>query len=250
MEIYQLEQKAIFEKLETTKKGLSKKEAKKRSEKYGPNKIEEVKGRPLIFKFLENFYHLFAILLWIGAALSFVADQAPLGYAIIAVVLINAIFSFWQEFKAEKATEALKELMPVYAKVIRDGEPEKILAADLVPGDLILLEEGDAVSADARVIENYELRTNDSALTGESHPRRKNSDPFLEKNVSITDAPNIIFSGTSVVSGSGRAIIYATGMKSEFGKIAYITQSIKKELSHLQKQMITKTKIIVGLAVF
>ena len=249
MEIYKLEQKAVFKELGTSNNGLSKEEVAKRQEKYGPNIIEEVKGRSIILKFIENFYHLFAILLWGAAALSIIAGTPELSYAIVGVIIINAIFSFWQEFKAEKATEALKELLPTYAKVLREGEHQKILAKELVPGDMILLEEGDAVSADARVIENYELRTNDSALTGESHPRRKLSDQFLEKDVSVTDSPNLVFSGTSVVSGTGRALVYATGMKSEFGRIAYLTQSIKVELSPLQKEMKAVTRLVGGLAV-
>ncbi|KKM84366.1 hypothetical protein LCGC14_1299910, partial [marine sediment metagenome] len=249
MEIYKLEQKAVFKELGTSNDGLSNEEVANRQEQYGPNIIEEVKGRPLILKFVENFYHLFALLLWGAAVLAVIAGTPELTYAIVGVIIINAIFSFWQEFKAEKATAALKELLPTHAKVIRDGEHQKILAKELVPGDLILLEEGDAVSADARVIENYELRTNDSALTGESHPRRKFSDPFVEKDVSTTDSPNLIFSGTSVVSGSGRALVYATGMKSEFGRIAYLTQSIKAELSPLQKQMKAVTRLVGGLAV-
>lgn len=248
-EIRTLSEEQIYEKLNTSPRGLTEEEAKKRLEKYGPNEIAEVKGRPLILKFLENFYHLFAILFWVASVMAFISEQPQLGYAIIGVIFINAIFSFSQEYKAEKATEALKKLMPVYAKVIRDGEHQKILAVKLVPGDLVILEEGDAISADGRVIENFELRTNDSALTGESHPRRKVSDPFLEENVTATDSPNLIFAGTSVVAGTGRSVVFATGMKSEFGKIAYLTQSVKDELSPLQKGLNKLVKLISAIAV-
>ncbi len=249
MEIYRLDQESVFKELATSKQGLSKEEAAKRLEQYGPNVIQKVKGRPLILKFLENFYHLFAILLWVATVLSFISKQPQLGYALIAVIFINAIFSFSQEFKAEKAVEALEKMLPTYVKVIRDGEHQKILASELVPGDVVILEEGDAISADARVVENYELRTNDSALTGESHPRRKLSDPFLEENISSTESPNLIFAGTSVASGSGRALVFATGMKSEFGKIAFLTQSVKVELSPLQKSLNRLVKLISGIAV-
>lgn len=249
MEIYKLDQEAVFKELDTSRYGLTKKEAAKRLEQHGLNQIQEVKKRPLIYKFLENFYHLFAILFWGASIMAFLSGQPQLGYAIIGVIIINAIFSFSQEYKAEKATEALKKLLPTYAKVIRDGEHQKILASELVPGDLVILEEGDAISADGRVFENYELRTNDSALTGESHPRRKLSDPYLETNVSETDSPNLVFAGTAVVSGSGKAIIYATGMKSQFGKIAFLTQSVKDELSPLQKDLNRLVKLISAIAI-
>ena len=248
MEVYQLETKQVFENLGTSENGLAEDEAKNRIEKYGLNEIKEVKGRPLFLKFIENFYHLFAILLWVGGILSFVANQAPLGWAIFAVIIINAIFSFWQEFKAEKATEELKKLLPQHANVIRGGERKEILAAELVPGDLIVLDEGDYISADSRVIENFELRTNDSALTGESHPARKNSAVVLE-DISRAEAPNMVFAGTTVVSGNGRAVVTQTGMNTEFGKIAALTQGVETELSPLQKQMKMVTKIIGMFAV-
>ena len=248
METYQLDAKEVFKKLGTPKTGLTKQEVAKRLEEYGLNEIKEVRGRPLYLKFLENFYHLFAILLWIGGALAFFADQPQLGWAVFAVILINAIFSFWQEFKAEKATEALKKLLPPTAKVQRDGQVMEIVASELVPGDILLVDEGDYVPADGRVFENFELRTNDSSLTGESHPVRKVSDAVLEK-ISVTESPNMVFAGTTVAAGSGKAIIVATGMNSEFGKIATLTQSVKEELSPLQREMKFVTKVVGALAI-
>ena len=111
----------MLESLGSSRGGLTSEEAAKRLEQYGPNEIREIKGRPLILKFLENFYHLFAIMLWVGGVLAFVGGMPELGWAIFAVIFINAIFSFWQEFRAEKATEALKQMIPHNAKVIRDG---------------------------------------------------------------------------------------------------------------------------------
>jgi len=248
METYQLDTKEVFKKFNTPKTGLTKQEVAKKLEEYGLNEIKEVKGRPLYLKFLENFYHLFAILLWTGGILAFFADQPQLGWAVFAVILINAIFSFWQEFKAEKATEALKKLLPPTAKVQRDGGVEEIVASEVVPGDILIIDEGDYVPADSRVFENFELRTNDSALTGESHPVRKISDAVLEK-ISITESPNMVFAGTTVAAGSGKAIIVATGMHTEFGKIATLTQSVKEELSPLQKEMKFVTKVVGMLAV-
>jgi len=248
LEIYQQRIEDVIVTLKSSDKGLSQEEASRRLEQYGPNEIKEVKGRPLYLKFLENFYHLFAILLWIGGALAFLAEQPQLGWAVFAVILINAVFSFWQEYKAEKATEALKQLLPPTAKVLRDGQIKEVLAKELVPGDIIIFEEGDYVPADARVIENFELRTNDSALTGESHPVRKVSDPVLEP-IAITEAHNMVFAGTTVAAGSGKAIVATTGMNTEFGKIATLTQSVKEELSPIQKEMQYVTKVVAIIAV-
>jgi trk system potassium uptake protein TrkA len=119
------------------------------------------------------------------------------------VNIINGAFSFWQEFKAEKATEALRKLLPSYARALRDGEVQRILAEELVPGDVILLEEGDRISADARLIEENELRVDQSTLSGESHAVRKTSEAVLEENVSRTELPNIVYAGTTIAAGTG-----------------------------------------------
>jgi len=247
--IYEKPVKDVFEFLGTSESGLTSAEVAKRLEEYGPNEIEEVGKTPLIYKFLAQFYHLFAILLWVASVLAFVSDQPQLGYAVIGVIFINAIFSFYQEFKAEKAVEALKQLLPAKARVIRDHEEEEILAADLVPGDIVLLSEGDSISADARVVRQMELRTNNATLTGESEPVRKSADAFIKEDIIITHAPNLVFAGTSVAFGNGRGIVFATGMRSQFGKIASLTQSVKEELSPLQKDLNKLVKIISLIAI-
>lgn len=238
----------VYEELKTSRRGLKEEEVKKRLEHYGLNKIPEVKKTPLIFRFLYHFYHLFAILLWVGAILAFIGGMPELGWAIIAVIFINAIFSFWQEYKAERATEALKKLMPTYARVIRDRERKQILATELVPGDVIFVEEGDHISADARLVEEFELRTNNATLTGESEPSRRTAEPTLRKGGPLTEISNFIFSGTTVSSGNGKAIVFATGMATQFGRIAYLTQTVKEELSPLQKEMAVVTKIVAVIA--
>jgi Ca2+-transporting ATPase len=247
-DFFRIEAAEVLKRLETSRNGLSSKEAAKRIEQYGLNEIVEVKGRPLYLKFLENFYHLFAILLWVGGILAFFAQQPQLGWAVFIVIFINAVFSFWQEFKAEKATEELKKLLPPKAKVQRDDRIEEVLAKDIVPGDILVLGEGDYVPADGRVMEHFELRTNDSALTGEAHPAPKISDVMLDP-VSVTEAPNMVFAGTTVLAGSGKAIAVATGMQTQFGKIAALTQSVKEELSPLQKEMQFVTKVVGALAI-
>ncbi len=172
-----------------------------------------------------------------------------LGYAIILVIIINAVFSFMQEFKAEKALEALKKMLPSYSRVIRDGEVRDILAIELVPGDIIVLNEGDNISADARLIESFNIRTNNSVLTGESDPQRKSTVPITGREVDPLRLTNVVYAGTSVSSGSGKAIVYATGMNSEFGKIANMTQGVKEQLSPLQMEINKASQLLVYIAI-
>ncbi|MDP4091058.1 MAG: cation-transporting P-type ATPase, partial [Bacillota bacterium] len=246
--IFKFTEEEIYKELDTSLKGLSKNEAASKIQQYGYNEIKEIKKTSLISKFLANFTHLLAVLLWIASILSFVGGVPQLGWAIILVIIINALFSFWQEFKAEQATESLKKMLPAYVKVIRDGRQEQMLAKELVPGDLIYLEEGDHVPADARLIKAFEMRTINAALTGESEPVRRSSDVIYESDITLLQAPNIVFMGTNVASGSGTAIVYATGMDTQFGKIASLTQTIKAEQSPLQKQLTRVARVIAYLS--
>lgn len=246
--IFKLKADDLFKELDTSIKGLTNGEAESRIQKYGYNEIKEVKKASLVSKFLANFTHLLAILLWIASILSFIGGMPQLGWAIVLVIIINALFSFWQEFKAEQATESLKKMLPAYVKVIRNGQQQQMLAKELVPGDLIYLEEGDHVPADARLIEAFEMRTINAALTGESEPVRRISDVFLESDATLLQSPNIVFMGTNVASGTGTAVVYATGMDTQFGKIASLTQNIKAEESPLQKQLTRVAKVIAYLS--
>lgn len=243
-----LTREELLASLDTTEQGLTADQAAERLKRHGPNQIREIKGRPLIFKFLENFYHLFAIMLWVGGGLAFVGEMPQLGWAIFAVILINAVFSFWQEFRAEKATEALKRLMPRSAKVIRDGRLQQVDATVLVPGDIIVLEEGDAISADARLIEEFELRVSMATLNGESEPVRKTAGSHADDSLTEIEMPNLVFAGTSVAYGSGKAVVFATAMGTQFGRIAELTQSVEAELSPLQKEMGKVTQLVAILA--
>ncbi|MFH1239110.1 MAG: cation-transporting P-type ATPase, partial [bacterium] len=197
-----------------------------------------------------NFTNTLAILMWIGSGLAFLTDMKEVGWAIIAVIVINAIFSFWQEFKAEKALGALKKLLPSYTRVIREGKEKKILASDIVPGDIIVVEEGDNIPADARLIAAHELRVNNSAFSGESKLAHKMAEGFHDgKSFLWLEMPNLIFAGTSVATGRGEAVVIGTGMNTEIGQIAYLTQTVKEELSPLQKEIGRLTKIIALLAI-
>ncbi len=251
MQYYELEKEQLYKELNVTDNGLSEAEAKIRLETYGPNMIKGKKKRSLFVRFIDNFIHLLAIILWIAAALCFIprVDMPQLGYAIILVIIINAVFSFMQEFKAEKALEALKKMLPSYTRVMRDGEIRDILSVDLVPGDIVVLEEGDNISADARLIEAFDIRTNNSVLTGESDPQRKSTVPITGRDVDPLRLTNVIYAGTSVSSGSGKAIVFATGMNSQFGKIANMTQGVKEQLSPLQKEINKASQLLVYIAI-
>lgn len=248
-DLQKLPVKEVYSALNTGEKGLSKSEVSTRIHQFGKNALQEKKGQPLIFKFLSNFTHFMAILLWCAGLVGFIAQLPELGIAIWMVNIINGAFSFWQEFRAGKATEALKKLLPDYARVVRDGEEQKILAEDLVPGDLILLGEGDRISADARLVEDNDLSVNQSTLTGESHPVHKSKDEVIRDDLSRSEQPDMIFAGTNVAAGTCKAIVYATGMNTEFGKIAGLTQTLKEELSPLQKEMNKLTRTVSILAI-
>lgn len=239
----------VYEALKTHLEGLTQGEAERRLKHFGRNVLREVKGKPLILKFAANFTHLMAILLWVGGVVAFIAQMPQLALAIWMVNVINGLFSFWQEFKAEKATEALRRLLPTYARVLRDGEEQRIPAEELVPGDVILLSEGDRISADARVVQEAELRVDQSTFTGESHPVRKISEAVLRTDLARAEIPNLVFAGTTVASGTAKAIVFATGMETEFGKIANLTQQLEVELSPLQKEMARLTKVVTLIAV-
>ncbi len=233
----------------TSARGLSEEEAARRLEQEGLNVLEKTGKASVWSKFFLNFVHFFAVLLWVAAGLSFLAKMPELAYACIAVVVLNGIFSFWQEFKAEKAIESLQKIMPRKARVIRGGQEREIEAEDLVPGDVMLLEAGNSISADARLVTVAEMGVNNSALTGESEPQRRLANALDIEKAALADLPNLVFAGTSVVAGTGTAVVYATGMSTEIGKIAGLTQEVKPEPSPLQKQMTKITKIIASIAV-
>jgi len=249
MQINQLPTEDVYTELGSSEEGLSNQEVSERFEEYGPNQIEEVKKKPIIYKFLANLYQLLALLLWAASVLAFLIGTPQLGVAIIAVIFINAIFSFWQEYKAEQALEALKRILPSTAKVIREGEETEILSGNLVPGDLLVLEEGDNISADARLVETSQMKVDSSTLTGESKPVRKVAHDIENDDENMVGIPNLIFAGTNVTSGSGKAVVFATGTNTEFNKIASLTQEVSQDPSPLQKELGRVTRIIALIAI-
>ncbi len=239
----------VYRALKTSSSGLEPLEAQARLRQYGYNLLHEARGKPLLLKLLANFTHLMALLLWVGGLVAFVAQMPQLGVAIWLVNLINGAFSFWQEFKAERATEALKQLLPRYAQVLRGGQVQQVPAETLVPGDVMLLSEGDHISADGRLVECAELQVDQSTLTGESRPVRRTAEALQATGLSRVERPNLVFAGTSVVAGTGRAVVWATGMNTEFGRIAHLTQTLGEALSPLQKEIEVVTRVITLIAV-
>lgn len=252
MKINSLTQDEVFHSLVTSKDGLSEDEAHRRLTEFGYNEIEEVKKKPFIFRFLSQLTHFLALLLWIAALLSFFSEYLhpgegmySLGIAIIAVIFINAIFTFIQEYRAEKALEAMKKLLPFYVKVLRDGREKEIHAREIVPGDVILVSEGDKVPADVRLIDANDMRVNNAPLTGESEPVIRTMVPFHGE---IINSPNIAFAGTTIVSGSGKGVVFASGMRTEFGRIAHLTGTVSAGLSPLQREIIKITRVVTVIA--
>ncbi len=233
--------------LKSSMRGLTQEEAERRLVKYGKNELAQKKQVSMVRKFFANFTSLMALLLWGGGVMAILSGALELGIAIFCVNVINGLFSFFQEFKAEKATNALQKMLPSYARVIRDGKEHKILASDIVPGDVMILEEGDRISADARILQSNDFKADQSTLTGESNPIRKSGDA-LKESCSYLEANNMVFSGTSAAAGTCRAIAVSTGMNSEFGKIADLTQNTTKSLSPLQKELNILTKQIALIA--
>ncbi|MGV8109826.1 cation-translocating P-type ATPase [Methanospirillum sp.] len=239
----------IFTQFETRSSGLTDDESARRVQKYGKNSLIKPRKKSIYIRFLANFTHLMAILLWVGGIVAFIAHMPQLGIAVWMVNLINGLFSFWQEFRAEKAADALFQLLPLHVRVLRDGITKNIEAEDLVPGDIMVLSEGDHISADGRLIEASELRIDQSTLTGESHPVKKIADPWYDSGFSKIEYPNLVFAGTSVASGTGLAVVIATGMNTEFGKVADLTQGIEEEKSPLQQEMVHVTRMVTIVAV-
>jgi potassium/sodium efflux P-type ATPase len=229
--------KQVFDFMETSPRGLSTEEAIKRLAKYGTNTLVEKKHVSTAYKFLSLLKDLFSVLLLFASLLAAFGGMWQLSIIILAVVLVNTVFSLFQEWRAEKAMETLKKWMPEYAKVFRDGELKKIAVRDLVPGDVIVLEEGDRVPADARLVEAYELWTNNVPLTGESEPQPRTDKPVETVDASYLDVPNFVFMSTSVATGRAKAVVVKTGMSTKFGQIAGLTQEIGEEQSPLQKEI-------------
>ena len=227
----------VMEKIQSSGNGLSPEEAVKRLERLGPNELIEKKRKSMLAMFLDQFKD-FMILVLIAAAVvaGFIGEPSDT-ISIVVIVLLNAALGFTQEYRAEKAMAALKKMAAPSATVIRDGQPEMITAEQLVPGDLVLLEAGNVVPADIRLVETVQLMTDEAALTGESVPVEKHTEALLEVDLSVGDRRNMAYKGTLVTYGRGSGLVTATGMQTELGRIAALLQAQEEGKTPLQKRL-------------
>lgn len=250
MAYHQKELKEILEELQTSSTGLSEEEAKKRLEEFGPNELEEKKKKTPLGIFINQFKDFMILVLMVAAVISGIAGDLTDTIIILVIVVLNAVIGFIQEYRAENAMEALKKMAMIQAHVIRDGKLHNIPSAELVPGDVVKLEAGNAVPADVRLMEVYSLRIDESALTGESVASDKNAATMVEEDIPLGDRHNMAYKSTLVTNGRGLGVVVATGMKTEIGKIASMLQ--EDEMSTpLQRRMSTFGKylsiIILGI---
>lgn len=261
MKIHRLVAADAVASLNSAPQGLAVVEAERRLREYGLNRVEEVARESRLLRVLKEFFQFFSVVLWVAAGLAFVAEwsapgqgMAKLGVAIVAVILISGLFSFWQEYRVERTLDALRKLLPQQVKVLRAGKVGQLLVEQLVPGDIVLLEQGDNIPADCRLVEAFGVRVNNATVTGESLPQARDAGPSEAQE--IIRGKNILLAGTSMVSGQAKAVVFATGMHTEFGKIAGLTQAggegvspLRKEIAHVSR-LILILAVIIGLIVF
>jgi calcium-translocating P-type ATPase len=243
----------VLASLSSSRQGLSAAEALERLATFGPNRIEAIERSPLVLRFARQFTHFFALILWAAAGLAFLSElhapgqgMAALGAAIVGVIVVNGAFSFWQEFRAERAIVALQRLLPHQATALRGGGVLRVATDALVPGDVLLIQEGESVPADCRLIEAHGLRVNLATLTGEALPQGRSAKPVAED--SPLAARNLLLAGSAVVAGTARALVYATGMRTEFGRIARLAQGAEPVRTPLQREIARLSRLVAVLA--
>lgn len=253
--LYSVPIKEILKQLNSSDKGLSESDATERIKEFGENTIQEEKGIHPLRIFLNQFNSPVVWVLFAAMIITLFLNELIDFWVIFAVVIINSLFGFWQEYKAEKIISALKKIISLKATVLRNGVERKIDASLLVPGDVIIIETGDKIPADARIIESLNMQVQQASLTGESNPADK-KECVLRDNLAIAEQENMIFSGTIATRGRAKAVVVSTGMNTEIGKIAKLIQEAKPEKTFLQKQLsslalkLTIIVAIISLSVF
>ncbi|PWF99329.1 cation-translocating P-type ATPase [Levilactobacillus bambusae] len=239
----------FYQQMGSSPAGLPTTEADQRLTTDGPNTIQQGKRTSNFKAFIKNFTSLMAILLWVSGIIAILAGMLELGIAIWAVNVINGVFSFWQEHAAKKATDALKELLPTYTTVVRDGKTVQINANDLVPGDVFNIQTGNRISADARIVQCESLQVDESALSGESQLVSKQV--AYHKGSGKYDEANLVYAGTIAAQGNAVAVAIQTGMKTEFGQIAALTEGEKKVASPLEIELnrLTREISVIGMLI-
>lgn len=243
-----MEIEEVLKDLDSNETGLSQEKAKKRLLEFGPNELKKEKGPSPLRMFLEQFADILIIILLVATALSLFLGEITDAIVILAIVFATAILGFIEEFRSEKAVEALKKMTAPTATVLRDGKEVKIQTSEIVPGDIILLYTGDKVPADSRLIEVFNLKVDEAPLTGESSPVNKDVAP-ISPDAPVNDRYNMVFSGTIAVYGRAKAVVTSTGMNTEFGKIAKMVQITEHEETPLEKRMASVGKWIGLLSV-
>ena len=247
----------VFGVLESSPRGLASADAAERLERHGANELPRPPRRPISLRFLEQFTDLFAVVLLMASAITFLAyllqhprdiGNVRLAIAILCVVILNAVIGFLQEYSAERTAQALQAMVPNTCRVVRDGLRQEISGAALVPGDLVLLEAGDAVPADCRLVEAHSFAVNNAALTGESAPVGRRAEP-TGADVPTLDARNLVFMGTTVSAGSGKAVVVTTGEATQFGRIFGLTMQAPAQKSPLQRQVAVMARRVSAAAV-
>ena len=233
---YSLNVKEVLKSLKTSEKGLTENEARERLGKYGINEIEKRKSITPLQIFIRQFTSFIVIILMVAILISLLIGERLDAVVISIIVILNGIFGFVQEYKAEKAIEALRKLTALKAKVIRAGKEIAIDSRELVPGDVILLETGSKVPADVRLVQSVALQVDEASLTGESVPSKKITEP-IKRGTSVNDQENMVFMGTIVTKGHAKAVVTNTGMDTELGKIAELVQEVKEKLTPLQERL-------------
>ncbi|MEM6462628.1 MAG: HAD-IC family P-type ATPase [Pseudomonadota bacterium] len=240
--------------LKSSHGGLTHHEARLRLERHGSNELKVTKDTPELVKFLMQFKNFFAILLIAGGALAMTAEQMDPGQgnlhiaiALIAVVFLNAAFTYFQEHQSERIMDSFKSMLPSMITAIRDGRPQEVAAADLVPGDVIVLNEGDRVPADGRLIEAKELKVDNSSLTGESEPQTRDESKSAE---AVLESPNMVFSGSLVQNGEGKVLLVETGMNTQIGNIVELTKATEATESPIHRELRYFIKVISFIAIF
>ncbi len=253
MEIHRIPLDQALASLRADRGGLATAEAERRLAEFGPNEVERARREPGWHRLGKEFVHFFALILWVAAALAFVVGwkdpgggMAGMGWAILGVILINGLFSFWQEARAERAIQALERLLPDRIKVLRDGAVAVLPARLLVPGDVVLLEAGDRVPADGRILEAFSAQVSAATLTGESVPVARLASEASEADP--VHATNLLLAGTTLTEGEARLVVYATGMRTQLGRIAQLTQADRGQASPLQREIARVSRFIAAFA--
>jgi P-type Ca2+ transporter type 2C len=226
-----------YEALNSKPAGISQKEAAERAEKYGPNEIKSAQRISAWSILLDQFKNVLILILLGATVLSLFLGHGVESIVIAVIVLFAVLLGFIQEYRAERAIEALRQMAAPTASVIRDGKEIQVPAREVVPGDVVILHTGDRIPADGRIIESINLQVEEAALTGESMPIEKHADPLEAKELPVGDRRNMVYAGTAATYGRGKALVVATGMQSEFGKIAQLLQTVETGKTPLQQNL-------------